>query len=394
MDKKKLLFISHEASRSGAPVLVLNLLQKLRHQYPNFVVDILLLKYGELYGDFASVADNVYLVHPHKQAPSFFKRNIERVKSLFFSPKKKSEQDKIDEIINSLFLNNYDLVYGNTIVSLSWTLPFYREDIPTIVAIHELTFGIENTYPKEFVKENIKNISQIIAGSQAVANNLILKYGANECDINIIHSFIDSDLQITKEKSVLRKELNIPDDQLLIGIVSAQELRKGTDLVPMLVQKIKQKTDVDFKFINVGGTFNSPFVMTSYLDAEKLGVLDKIIYVDHNRTPTDYINILDIFLVLSREDPFPLVMLSAAKLKKTIVAFEKSGGAEEFLQDDHGILIPYLDIDKMATEVARLLQKRDLRQKLGEKIFERLEIEYSEQKKTKQIFNLIDKLIN
>lgn len=394
MDKKKLLFISHEASRSGAPILVLHLLQKLRQQNPNCVVDVLLIKGGELYADFARVSDNVFLVNANVTPSSFLQRNIGRVKSIIFAQKKETEQDRFDKVVNNLLLNNYDLVYGNTIVSLTWTLPFYKRGIPTILAIHELTFGIESNYSKEFVQDNITNVSKIIAGSQAVANNLISRYGAKENHIDVIHSFIDSDLEIINEKNVLKKELDIPENQLLIGIISAQELRKGTDLVPMLVKQIKQKADIDFKFMNVGGASNSASVRNSKLDADKLGVLDTIIYIDHNKTPTDYMNILDIFILLSREDPFPLVMLSAAKLKKTIVAFEQSGGAEEFLQDDHGVLIPYLDIDKMATEIVKLLQSRDLRQKLGEKISVRLENEYSEKKQTTQIFNLIDNLIN
>jgi len=394
MDKKRLLFISHEASRSGAPILVLHLLQKLRQQNPNCVIDVLLLKGGELYDDFASVSDNVFLAYANITPSSFLQRNLRRLKSIIFAQKKETEQSEIAKIISTLFLNNYDLVYGNTIISLTWILPFYKKGIPTIIAIHELTYGIESIYKKEFIQENIINVSQIIAGSQAVANNLISKYGAKKNQVNVIHSFIDSDLKIAKEKDILKKELHILEDQLLIGIVSAQELRKGTDLVPMLVKQIKNKTNINFKFVNVGGTSNSTFVMNSKLDAEKLGVIDKIIYINHNNTPTDYINILDIFILLSREDPFPLVMLSAAKLKKTIVAFEKSGGAEEFLQHNNGVLIPYLDTDKMATEIVKLLRVKDLRQKLGEKIFERLENEYSEQKQTTKIFNLIDKLIN
>ncbi|MFP7656873.1 glycosyltransferase [Chryseobacterium proteolyticum] len=184
------------------------------------------------------------------------------------------------------------------------------------------------------------------------------------------------------------------DEELVIGIASSQELRKGTDLVPLLVKKIADRTNIKFKFINLGGSSKIGPVKCSKLDAEKLGVDDKIIYVDHNKFPNDYINIFDIFLLLSREDPFPLVMLTAAKLKKPIVAFEQSGGAVEFLEGGFGVLTPYLDLDTMASEIVKLLQDQHLRENYGNKIQDKLEQEYSEKKLTTDIFQTMDNLLN
>ncbi|WP_370899352.1 glycosyltransferase family 4 protein [Chryseobacterium gossypii] len=394
MDQKKILFISHEASLSGAPILVLDLLKRLKQERSNYSIDVLLIRGGELYEDFAKISNNIIVAHYHLQSFSFVKRNLKRVQSLIFRKKETPTlQNKIDKITGSLLLNSYDLVYGNTMESLIWTLPFYKKNIPTIVAIHELSFGIESTYPKEFVLENISNITRIIAGSKAVAENLIAKYHADPDKIQVVHSFVDTELKIQKDKASLRETLNIEKDELIIGIASSQELRKGTDMVPMLVQKIRQKTNIHFKFINLGGTSKSPAVRCAKLDAEKLGVENDIIFIDHNKTPNDYINLFDIFLLMSREDPFPLVMLTAAKLKKPIVAFEKSGGAVEFLENGHGVLIPYLDLDSMASETIRLMENADLREKYGENIHQKLEAEYSDKKLAARIFKLIDDLV-
>ncbi|WP_179469656.1 glycosyltransferase family 4 protein [Chryseobacterium sp. H1D6B] len=389
---KKILFISHEASLSGAPILILNLLKRLKKERENYTIDVLLIRGGELYEDFAKISNHIVVAHYHLQSLSFIKRNLKRVQSIVFKTKE-THQDKIDKITSSLLLNNYDLVYGNTMESLIWTLPFYKKNIPTIVAIHELTFGIESTYPKEFVLENISNVTRIIAGSKAVAENLIAKYGGDPKKIKVIHSFVDTVLTLQKDKESLRNELNIKNNELIIGIASSQELRKGTDLVPLLVQKIKQKTNLNFKFINLGGTSKSPAVRCAKIDAEKLGVADDILFIDHNKFPNEYINLFDVFMLMSREDPFPLVMLTAAKLKKPIVAFEKSGGAVEFLEDNHGVLVPYLDLDTMAAEVIKLMQDNSLREIYGEKIHRKLEEEYSDKKLSTEILTTIDNLI-
>ncbi|MEY8758571.1 glycosyltransferase family 4 protein [Chryseobacterium tongliaoense] len=390
---KKILVISHEASLSGAPILLLSILKKLKQERKNFSIDVLLLRPGQLYEDFAKISDNkVIVVSYYNQSFSFVNRNFKKLQSTFF-PKSETKDEQVEKITTRLLANNYDLVYGNSAETFRWSIPFYKKNIPTIVAIHELTYGLESTYPKDFILENFSKVSMIIAGSNAVAENLINKYDTNPEKIKVIHSFVDETIDLKKDKAAIKKELNISDSEIVIGIASSQELRKGTDLVPLLVKKIADKTDIKFKFINLGGSSKTGPVKCSKLDADKLGVIDKIVYVDHNKTPNDYINTFDIFLLLSREDPFPLVMLTAAKLKKPIAAFDQSGGAVEFLENGYGILAPYLDLDTMADEVIKLMKDSDLREKYGENIHRRLEEEYSDEKLTSDIFNLIDELI-
>lgn len=391
--QNKILVISHEASLSGAPVLLLSVLKKLKKE-KNYTIDILLLRGGQLYEDFARISNNkIIVVSYYNQSFSFVVRNFKKLQSALF-PKPENKEEQVKKITTRLLANNYELVYGNSAETLRWTIPFFEKNIPTIVAIHELTYGLEMSYPKDFILKNFSKVSTIIAGSNAVAENLITKYNVDSKKIKVIHSFVDEKIDLKKDKTILKKELNISDQEVVIGIASSQELRKGTDLVPLLVKKIADKTDIKFKFINLGGSSDSGPVKCSKLDAEKLDVLDKIIYVDHNKTPNDYIDIFDIFLLLSREDPFPLVMLTAAKLKKPIVAFEQSGGAVEFLQNGDGVLVPYLDLDQMANEVIKLLKDQKLREDYGSKIQNKLEKEYSENKLTSDIFQTIDDLLS
>lgn len=392
-NQKKILVISHEASLSGAPILFLSILKKLKQERKNFSIDVLLLRPGQLYEDFAKISDNkIIVVSYYNQSFSFVNRNFKKLQSAFF-PKSETKDEQVEKITSRLLANNYDLVYGNSAETLRWTIPFYKKNIPTMVAIHELTYGLESTYPKDFILENFSKVSMIIAGSNAVAENLINKYNTNPEKIKVIHSFVDETIDLKKDKTTVKKELNISDPEIVIGIASSQELRKGTDLVPLLVKKIADKSDIKFKFINLGGSSQTGPVKCSRLDADKLGVIDKIVYVDHNKTPNDYINAFDVFLLLSREDPFPLVMLTAAKLKKPIVAFEQSGGAVEFLENGYGVLTPYLDLDAMATEIIRLLEDQQLRENYGSKIHNKLESEYSEKRLTSDIFQSIDELL-
>jgi glycosyltransferase involved in cell wall biosynthesis len=92
-----------------------------------------------------------------------------------------------------------------------------------------------------------------------------------------------------------------------------------------------------------------------------------------------YYDASDIFLLTSREDPFPLVMLEAASRSLPIVCFANSGGAPEFVEKDAGLIVPDFNTDKMAEEVMRLLSLPELRSSMGkagqQKILNRFTLE-------------------
>ena len=374
---KKILFISHEASLSGAPILLLNLLKNIKTK-TNISFDVLLIKDGNLYEDFAKIADHVFLLNPKPVQKSFVERNILRIKNILFP--QKSAKNSIEKISEKIRSANYDLIYGNTVASLNLLFDLQKKHPNCVIAIHELSFALESLMEKNLIIEKMNTIKHIIAGSKAVADNLINNYHIEEKKIKIIHSFVEKDTAIQTDKSTLKEKLGITADELIIGIASSQELRKGTDLVPPLVKKISQKKpDLKFKFINLGGDVKNSFLRSSKLDTKKLGIEDYIIYINHTDVSYDYINLFDIFLLLSREDPFPLVMLTAAQLEKPIIAFKDSGGAEEFLENGRGIIVPYLDIDAFAEEIITLSENPDRMKELGGLIKTHLENNYSEE---------------
>jgi glycosyltransferase involved in cell wall biosynthesis len=58
--------------------------------------------------------------------------------------------------------------------------------------------------------------------------------------------------------------------------------------------------------------------------------------------------------------------INFARVLKPIICFDKSGGEPEFVEDDCGFIVPYLDLDAMSNRIIQLYQSPDLRQKLGE----------------------------
>ena len=125
-------------------------------------------------------------------------------------------------------------------------------------------------------------------------------------------------------------------------------------------------------------------------DLKYMGIEEKVIFTGAKENPQNYFQIFDVFCLLSREDPFPLVAMESAALSKPIICFEKAGGIPELLEGtDGGYCVPYADIEEMAKRIILLYNDRALLNKMGTTI-NNLILNYDVDIIGKQISNLID----
>lgn len=385
MNKQKVLFIAHEASRTGAPVVLLSLLKWLKKN-TDLSFEILVLIDGPLRQEFESVAKTYYI------PPVYSFSIINKIRRRLYP--EKTDDYKLAEIVNKLSGNKYNIIYGNTIVTLPWLLRFKKViNTKVVCAIHEMSFIIKLFLKKEYVFKELGNVDLIIAGSHAVKKNLVEEFLIPELLIKVVHSFIDTDTIIFKDSNVLRKELGIKDELIIGAMGSVFDLRKGIDMVVPLANLIKQKyPSINFKLIWVGGLKSDRMIRLMEQDVNKCGLQDDVMFIENTEYPDDYLNLFDVFVLLSREDPFPLVLLSAAYLEKAIIAFDKSGGAPEFLNNQTGFLAPYLNIDKVSDIISSLDANRTLIKKTGTKAKEKVLKDFSSDVIPARVYNILNEL--
>jgi glycosyltransferase involved in cell wall biosynthesis len=92
---------------------------------------------------------------------------------------------------------------------------------------------------------------------------------------------------------------------------------------------------------------------------------EHIRFIDAKPNPYTYMSMCDIFMLPSREDSFGLVGLEAASLGKPVLCFAGGGGMQEFVEEDAGVVVPYLRTDLMAQAVVSLQQNAAKRLTLG-----------------------------
>ena len=208
-----------------------------------------------------------------------------------------------------------------------------------VVHFHELTSVFDQMKGK-ILEQMVQNAALNIACSKAVLKNLDLLGGKNN---KLFYEHIDiSAIQTNKSRiSEIHKELNLNQYKYCWAMAGATSPRKGFDLFIDIAAKKPESC-----FIWIGKQRDHGFnqIQLKRIEKEKINNVYLI-----EQQSSDYYNFLDSangFILTSREDPFPLVMIEAAFLQKPIVSFN-SGGVVEFVEQNMGSIIESLDISEL-----------------------------------------------
>jgi glycosyltransferase involved in cell wall biosynthesis len=363
MPTDPILFVSHDASATGAPFLLLQLLRWLRD---NTALDfkVILSKPGPLREKFAELAPVVVV---ERSADSLFGRAVEFTRSYRLAHM--LDRVALRKALGALGNDRFALIYSNTLVNGKLLEHLDDHDCPVISHVHELEYMIQRTAP-EHLASTLRRTVQFIAGSDAVARNLVENHGIHAERIEVLHEFIAvSDLnpdRLTGSALRIRAELGIPDDAFVAGAAGTVDWRKGYDLfIPLVLEVLRADPRADMHFVWVGGYWDRRTSVEIAYDLRKLGLEQRVHFVGHRSNYLEYIATFDALCLTSREDPFPLVMLESAALGKPIICFTTSGGASEFVEKDSGFVVPYLDVREMATRLIELRSNPALREQMG-----------------------------
>ncbi|NBL00453.1 MAG: glycosyltransferase, partial [Erysipelotrichia bacterium] len=124
------------------------------------------------------------------------------------------------------------------------------------------------------------------------------------------------------------------------------------------------KGRTDFHMYWIGSDSNKDLVANQVVAQHD--VADVVEFLGPQDYPRDYFEWGDIFLLTSREDPYPLVCMEAAECDMPVICFdEKAGGMYSFVENDAGIVVPYLDIVEMTNALEELLNDEQKRIMFG-----------------------------
>ena len=247
---------------------------------------------------------------------------------------------------------------------------------------------------------NINNSSELlsksdilIAVSSSVKNDLINHFNVQENKIETIKNTISYFKKLNISKSDItnwKTDNNIPNDVFLVGSCGGPIWRKGPDIFLNICKTfVKSYPKEKIYFIWQGGEENSAAFLNFKSELLKLDLDDYVRIIPTTKNIHFFYSAIDIFISTAREEPFGLSILEAGLYELPCIAFEKSGGPEELLSGNKGLIVSYGNYHNAAKEIYNLKKNQKLRNQYSKEL-----TKYSIRSSNENNFLNIKKLLN
>ena len=331
------------------------------------------------------IIENTFFIY---KRPSLFKKVKRKIESLLFFSKKKKIIEKINkyasqdkfEIISSPFSNyqlqNHPLYKEADIINLHWVSgildfnSFFEEcNKPIVWTLHDMNpfmgiFHYENdslnnsTEINEFndiVKRQLKkNINKIKKGTIVSPSKWLLDkadksdFFTNFKKVTIVNS-IDTNIFKIQDKIKLREKYSIPKDEFIVLFVSdsINNYRKGFDL---LLDSLTFLEKLPMTIITIGQTESLINNNIKTISFGRVTEIDKLVEI---------YGMADVFILPSREDNLPNVMLEAFSVGLPVISFNVGGIKEHVFTDKTGLVSESLTGESLAKNINEFYDRKN-----------------------------------
>lgn len=295
-----------------------------------------------------------------KQSDLFFGINSQVKYSNFFDHRVHLSKNilKISKMLKKYFLDNeIEVAFGIGIFSNIF-LSLSGIGISTKVVLCDHTNSI--TANRELSKKvqryvGTKLADKIITLTQEDRKNYIRKYGISENRIAYIYNWKENRLS------------NIPynDESTKIVTVGRFDYQKGYDYLIQVAKKVLAKMP-DWTWEIYGSGKQDEVDKIRDLITEN-DLQDKLVIKGLEKNQDLIYGDKGIYVMTSRYEGLPLVLLEAQQYNLPIVSFRCPTGPSEIVEDGvNGYLIDCYDTDKMSEKLLELMKNDDLRQSFSD----------------------------
>ncbi|MFX1695337.1 rhamnan synthesis F family protein [Paraburkholderia sp. A1RO-1] len=351
------LVVSHEASRTGAPVLAWNICRELRNQYN---VITLLLGNGELKDYF--VADSDVVVGPYspgERDPRALAPVIEELRRRY--PIRTA-------IVNSL-------------ASRAVLEPLAKCRIPSVLLIHE--FFKFHCSPDELV-DTMAWAGATVFSAEVVRTNASIERTRPAANAAYIipqgKSLIPRSPKLAGADTVQKKSelANAIAERgrkpfIVLG-AGTVEYRKGVDLFIATASEIRRiDPEADILMVWVGRIVDVYRQYADYIEEqiEQSDLKKRVLLAEATPDLEEIYQLADTCFISSRLDPLPNIAIDAMAVGLPVLCFEKASGVAENMVGDEltrQYVLPFLNTEEAARRIVELYRAPELRMELSNRM--------------------------
>lgn len=327
--KEVIIFSSHEASRSGAPLIILEVAKYFR-DHKNVIPIQLICDDGELLDEFEAIGPTYLL------------------KYYFNAALLKEEMTHMMLLLNQL--TGIKKAYINS-EGAGKLLAFVKKGgVETAVSlIHEMG----HYYDKNAWTHINKYADKIVFPAEMVKQKAIenTKFDLNKLSV-LGQGLLKTDLLYankTEARTWLRNDLKIEPNAIIVLSCGILIQRKGIDIfILSAISFLNQyKGDIPVYFIWLGEESEHYPLDWNTSDILVSGYQSQIKLIGNRKDTTPYFAGSDVFYMCSRGDPYPCVVHEAVATKLPLVIFDRATGFDKSLLQQFGEVVHYGDINKI-----------------------------------------------
>lgn len=258
----------------------------------------------------------------------------------------------------SLYSLQFAIIKHTTSFCKNIVLSFHGSDIKNAIE----SKGIEMVLWKLLLRV----VDNIVTCSESLKTELVAIEPRCEKNIHVIYNGIDKTSYDSHRDLSFNIDSRLKNKSFILTI-GTFHIIKGHNILIKAFNEIS-KLYPDYYLVIIGRPAEELESIKNLLLSLKLD--EKVIIIEgleHNKIHS-YLNKTQIFVLPSRREGFPIVILEAGIHGVPVIASNVGGIPEIIIHNETGKLFPYNDIDTLAKEILLLIENSQERERLGKNL--------------------------
>jgi len=216
--------------------------------------------------------------------------------------------------------------------------------------------------------------SKVVFVSERLEQHLRSRLGLTTTQCAVISNGVDTGIFAPAKDRSLRAEIGISDDTALIGAIGNVRKPKAYDILLQAVQALIKRS-LRFHLVIAGDCTNALGRQLELLRHE-LDLDRHVTFLGLRPDVPRILNNLDVFVLSSHTEGFSIACIEAMACGVPVVA-TRSGGPEQILEGEAGVLVPTGEPESLAIAIERVVSSKDLTEALVATATKRVHEQYS-----------------
>lgn len=324
-----ILIVTHELTRSGAPIVLWMLAVYLKRQ--GYSLQVLSPVAGALVEDYKAEQIPITIVpglldHAHRVVP---------------------------------YLNDTDVVLCNTILTWRVIHAVQAFSRPCLWWVHETAFGFGLASRQAPIALAFAAATGVVFPSLTTANQYV--QFAKQQNFSYLHYGFDVDVTATAVTPIISKQ---PDELHLICVATIEK-RKGQDVLLKAMASLPANIASKIHLHLIGRTHIDPFFYLKIAWRARWMRNVHLVGELPNAQVLQYLQQADVFVLASRDEALPISLIEAMAFGIPIISTNAGGTAEAIHTGENGFVVDIEDSQALAERITRLYHDPALRHSLG-----------------------------